>query len=533
MNEEASNKSIKVLFKSEAKKKLLEGASIVAQAVCCTLGPCGKTVLLQRGNNNPELTKDGVTVAGAIKLRDPVLRMGGDLLRDCASRTNSVAGDGTTTSTAIAFHMMQEAYKLLEAGYDAGQLITEVEKCKDVVLKILNATSRQVNTNEDITNIATISANGDKNIGELIAKAIDRVGKDGIVTVDEAKGMATTLEIVEGTQIERSFLSPYFVTHNDKMLCIYDDCKILITDKKITTLSEIVTALEAVQKAGQALLIIADSIEGEALQALVLNRVKANLKVVAINAPGIGQVKAEMLEDLACLTGAQVISSKKGTQLSDAAKYFGSMKKIIVSNHNTTFIGTTKSNVNLEARLNDLRTQLLDPTLSQEEVSIIRLRIARLAGGVAVLHVGGMTETEIGEKKYRIEDALNATRSAIAEGYVAGGGSVLYYISKNIESVGPLNGGEKIVLAGCVAPMKCICTNANKNFEVVCNKIELQNPTNDISDIGYNAREDVVCNLVEKGIIDPVRVERASIEHATSIAIAFLSLDACVYEEEN
>jgi chaperonin GroEL len=256
------------------------------------------------------------------------------------------------------------------------------------------------------------------------------------------------------------------------------------------------------------------------------------LKVVAINAPGIGQVKAEMLEDLACLTGAKVISSKTGNELSQASKYFGTMKKVVVGSHNTTFIGTTKTNDILEARLNDLRTQLLDPTLSQEESSILRLRIARLAGGVAVLHVGGMTETEIGEKRYRIEDALNATRSAIAEGYVAGGGSVLYYIAKQIEKAGDLNGGEKIILAGCVAPMKCICTNANKNFEVVCNKIELQNPTNDICDIGYNAREDVVCNLVENGIIDPVRVERASIEHSTSIAIAFLSLDACVYEEE-
>lgn len=520
----------KVLFDQDAKKELLDGAEVVARAVGITLGPKGKTVLIQQNNKFPVLTKDGVTVSKAISLRDPIKRMGGDLLRDVAQRTNELAGDGTTTSTVVAYAMMKEGYKLLSAGYELSSLLKGIELANSFVVNELRTTAKQVLTYDEIKDIATISANNDKTIGTIIADAINRVGRDGIVTVEDAKGMQTTLEIVEGTQYnERGYVSPYFVNNNERMLCVYDDCRILITDKKISTLNEILPALEYIHRNNQALLIIADSIEGDALQGLVVNRTKSNLRVVAINAPGIAAVKGEMLEDIATLTGGKVISSKKGTSFSDAPTCLGTMKRVIVSAKSTTFIGYGKTNEEIEKRLSDLRTQTLEPGMSQDELSILKTRIARLAGGVAIIRVGGVTETEIIEKRYRVEDALNATRSAIEEGYIPGGGITLYRIAKRLqESVDDTTGGVKVFVAGCLAPLQKICCNANKSSEVVFSQLDKIEDVN----IGYDAKNDDVCDLIKKGIIDPVKVARCAIEHASSITTAFLSLDAAIVEEE-
>lgn len=529
--EQSTIKSTTVIFDNEAKTALLSGAEVVAKAVGITLGPCGKTVLIQKNNEQPILTKDGVTVAKNIKLKDKIKRMGGDLLRDVAQRTNDLAGDGTTTSTVIAYSMMKEGYKLLQSGYTVADLTHGINLSKQIVLDTLKSCVQKANTFDEIQNIATISANGDKSIGTLIAQAIEKVGRDGIVSVDDAKGMQTSLEIVDGVQYDnRGYMSPYFVTHNDKMLCMFEDCNVLITDKKLSTLNEILSALEHIHKLNQSLLIIADDIEGEALQALVLNRVKSNLKVVAIKAPGLGQYKSEILEDIAILTSGQVISSKKGTELKDASKYFGKIRKVIVGPRSTTFISNNKTTDKLQERLSDLRTQALDPTLVPEELSILKHRIAQLSGGVAVLRIGGSTETEIIEKRYRVEDALNATKAALDEGYVAGGGITLWRVAQQLKTVDDPTGGSKIFIRGCEAPLKQICENANKNFDVIASKIEQQPEQS--NELGYDARKDVVCNLINEGIIDPAKVERCAIEHATSIVTAFLSLDCAVYEDE-
>lgn len=521
----------KVLFDDDAKQALLEGAAVVANAVGITLGPKGKTVLIQQRDKFPILTKDGVTVSKAISLKDPIKRMGGDLLRDVAQRTNELAGDGTTTSTVVAYAMMKEGYKLLTSGYELSSLLRGIELAKDFVVSELRECAKQVLTYEETRNIATISANNDQTIGTIIADAINAVGRDGIVTVEDAKGMQTTLEIVEGTQYnDRGYVSPYFVNNNERMLCVYDDCRILITDKKISTLNEILPALEFIHRNCQSLLIIADGIEGEALQGLVVNRTKSNLRVVAINAPGISAVKGEMLEDIAILTGGQVISSKKGTSFSDAEKCLGVMKRVIVGAKSTTFIGNGKRSVEIEKRLSELRTQSIEPGLSQDELSLLKIRIARLAGGVAIIRVGGLTETEIIEKRYRVEDALNATRAAIEEGYIPGGGITLYRIAKQLQNdvLNDSTGGVKVFLAGCLAPLKQICKNANKSYEVVFSLLD------NVSDntTAYDAKYDKICNVIECGIIDPVKVARCAIEHASSITTAFLSLDAAVVEEE-
>lgn len=522
----------KVLFDVEAKESLLAGATLVAKAVGITLGPKGKTVLIQQQNKSPILTKDGVTVLKSINLSNPIMRMGADLLKDVAQRTNDLAGDGTTTSTVVAHAMMQEGYKLISSGYDVGNIIETLPKIKNIVLDYLKCESKDVSTEESINAIATISANNDNNIGELIAKAISTVGRDGIVTVEDAKGTNTTLDVVEGIRFDdRGYLSPYFVNNNDRMTCQYDDCAVLITDKKIGTMNEIVPILEYVLKIGKPLLIIADGIENEALQTLVLNRVKSNLRIVAINAPGHISVRNEILEDIAALTNAEVISSKKGTSFTDAVKCLGSIKRIIVSQRSTTFIGSGKELPRVQERLNSLKTFISDLGSEPNEISIAKMRLARLSGGVAIIRVGGLTETEVVEKRYRIEDALNATKAAIDEGYIPGGGLVLYKIAKKLINVKDDSGALKIFISGCLSPLKTICKNANVSYDVIDTKLENYINDDNNHDIGYNAKKNDIGHLVDEGIIDPVKVTRCAIEHATSITSAFLSLDAAIIED--
>ena len=530
IEENKQTNTTNILFHDEAKTTLLAGASVVADAVGCTMGPKGKCVLIQQRDKTPILTKDGVTVCRAIRLKDPMKRMGGDLLRDAAIRTNDVAGDGTTTSTVISYALMKESHRLLSTGCEALELVKGLELAKQYALHELSVQAQQITTRSQVENVATISANNDKEIGTLIADAMERVGRDGIVTVEDAKGTQTTLEVVEGLQFDRGYMSPYFVTNNDKMISAYENCAVLLTDKKISTLNEILPALEYVHKSGQPLLIIADDYENEALQALVLNRTKSNLKVVAVRAPGIGPTKGHMLEDIATLVNGKLISAKKGTELKNAPEHLGLVRKLIVSAKATTLIGTSKSCEALDARIADLRAQLSDPTLDIEDVQTLKLRLARLTGGVAIIKVGGSTELEMSERRYRIEDALNATRAAIEEGIVPGGGTALLLIAnKLLQECGTLD-GVKVFAKGCEEPLRRICQNAEKSFDVVVDKLLRERETT--LHIGYDAKQDVYIDLFQAGIIDPVKVTRCAIENAVSIAVAFSCLDAAIYDEE-
>ena len=518
-----------VLFAEEAKKILLDGASVVADAVGCTMGPRGNTVLIQADDAAPILTKDGVTVSRAVKLHNQAKRMGGDLLRDAAMRTNEVAGDGTTTSTVISYALMANSYKLLRAGHSAKELCEDLELSKNIVITELKTQALQANDNKEIVDIATISANGDKSIGALIADAINEVGRNGIVTVEDAKGMATSLDLVQGMRFDRGYLSPYFVTNNDKMHTLYENCAVFVTDKTLKSFDDIIPVLEHCSRSGTPLLVIANEIEPEVLQTLVVNRVKNNLRVVAVKAPGIASVKGHMLEDIATLCKAQVVSAKTGVDIKDVTSYLGISKKVIVSAKSTTLIGIEATRDSVEARIEELRNQLSDPTLDLDEQGLLKMRIARLAGGVAVIKVGGSTELELTERRYRIEDALNATRAAIEEGYVAGGGTALLKIAEILRS-SPDKRGELMAL-GCEEPLKRITSNAGDTFEVVKDKV-LNNPNSSNNHIGWNAKDREVIDLVKAGIIDPVKVTRTAVENAVSVAIAFISLGAAVYDLE-
>lgn len=513
-----------VLFESEARKTLLAGASVVAEAVGCTMGPRGKTVLIQQEGKGPVLTKDGVTVSRAIHLQDPMLRMGGDLLRDAAGRTNDVAGDGTTTSTVITYALMQAGYRLLEAGHSAKEVCNDLEMSKNTVLAMLKQQARIANGNEAIVNVATISANGDEAIGTLIADALKRVGRDGVVTVEDAKGTLTNLDMVQGLQFDRGYLSPYFVTNNDKMQAIYENCRVCITDKTLKSMQDIVPVLEHCFKKNEAILIVANDIEPEVMHTLVLNRVKQNLRIIAVKAPGIGPVKLQMLDDLAILTGGKVVSSRTGITFDDVDNHLGTVKKCIVSAKTTTLIGTNKTSKDVMIRIDELRNQLLDPTLDFDEQNLLRMRIARLAGGVAIIKVGGATELEMVERRYRIEDALNATRAAIEEGYVAGGGTTLLRIGNMLRNTDDKRG--ELLAIGCEEPLRRIVNNSGDSFDVIKDKILHQT-----GDYGWDARKRCISDLVSVGIIDPVKVTRTAIENAVSVAIAFLSLGAAIYEK--
>lgn len=526
----------KVLFSREARKELYEGLSIAAEAVSCTLGPKGKTVLIQKVNEAPLVTKDGVTVSRSIKLKDPIKRMGAELIREAAIRTNDVAGDGTTTATVLTHAMVKEGLKLLEAGYSAQLLCKGITHATEFVVEELKERSKQLTTSEEIAQVGTISANGDSNIGDLIAKAMNSVGRDGIITVEDAKGMATSLSIVEGMQFDRGYLSPYFVTNNERMCAAYQDAYVLITNKKLTTIRELVPILEKVVRAQKPLVIIAEDVEGEALQGLVLNRVKSNLAVVAIKAPGYGGHRDELLSDLCVLTGATLVSSTTGVSLDklDLAQ-LGTCKKVLVDAKSTIVVGTGTTKEQIEKHANDLRLQLEDITLTANDIVKLKTRIAKLASGVAVIKVGGATEVEMIERKYRIEDALNATRAASEEGIVPGGGMALLRASEKLISTPgwaddrDVYVGWDIVIKACKAPLIRIVQNAGLSPDVVINELRQQIHQN--LDIGYNAANNTYCDLISAGVIDPVKVTRTALQHAASVAITFLSLDAVIYEE--
>lgn len=529
----------RVLFENDARDKLYEGIKIAAEAVTCTLGPKGKTVLIQGINNAPIVTKDGVTVSRAINLVDPIQRMGANLVREAASRTNDVAGDGTTTATALAYAIVTEGKKLMAAGHDPRDLREGMSSGVKDVIEHVQKNAVKLTTKDEIVHVATISANGDSSIGQIVADAFDRVGADGVITVDDAKSMYTTLDVVEGMQFDRGYLSPYFVTNPEKMNVVYADAYVLVTDRKITTMQDIVSALEFVHKAGKALLIIADDVEGEALQALVLNRVKANLNVVAIKAPGYGQLRDAMLGDVCALTGAHLVSAASGVRLQDAGNtsVLGMCKKIVIDQKTTIMVGMPQSSEVVKKRVDELKAQLTDPSLEAEQIAHLKQRIARLAGGVAVIKVGGVTEVEMIERKYRIEDALNATRAAMEEGIVLGGGGALFAAASHLSestvafSNTSHNAGYKAVMSACLEPLSRIVNNAGKSDKVVIDKLHEKRASD--QRVGYDASTDTYCNMFERGIVDPLKVTRTALENASSVALLFISLGAVVSNEEN
>lgn len=527
--------STKVIFSSDARKQLFEGLSVAAEAVSCTLGPKGKTVLIQKDNEAPIVTKDGVTVSKSIKLKDPVQRMGAELIRESASQTNEIAGDGTTTATVLTYAMVKEGLKLLEAGFSARELCLGIEKARSKIDELISQSAAQLTSSEEIAQVGTISANGDLMIGQLIAQAMEKVGKDGIITVEDAKGMATTLEVVEGMQFDRGYLSPYFVTNPERMVSVHNDALVLVTDKKLSSLRELIPLLEQVVQARSSLLIIADDVEGEALQGLVLNRVKSQLPVVAIKAPGYGQHKDELLSDICALTGATLVSSSTGVSLEKAAQCLGKVKKVVVDAKSTTIVGSGSTKDRVEKHVTDLKMQLEDVTLGMEEITKLKTRIARLASGVAVIKVGGSTEVEMIERKYRIEDALNATKAAADEGIVPGGGMALFKAMQKFNvflqgSKVPRDelAGMELVASACLAPITRISQNAGQNPGVIINELK----KHEDNSYGYNAATGAYEDLIRSGVIDPVKVTRTALKHAASVAITFLSLDAVVYEEK-
>lgn len=523
----------RVVFSQEARRELFVGLSTTAEAVMCTLGPKGKTVLIQKEDNVPIITKDGVTVSKSINLKDPLKRMGSQLIQEAASRTNEIAGDGTTTATVLTHAMVKSGLKLLEAGYSAQDLCVGIEHATRNALSHLSATAKQLTTVEEIAQIGTISANGDRNVGDLIASAMEKVGRDGIITVEDAKGMNTTLEIVEGMQFDRGYLSPYFVTNSEKMNVVFQDVKVLLTDKKISTLKELIPILEKTMHNRTPLLIIAEDVEGEALQGLVLNKLNANLQVVAIKAPGFGKHKDELLSDIAILTGAKLISSSTGLKLETATlQDLGTLKKVVVDAKASTLVAGGSTKTAIEDRVKELKFQLSDLALTTEDVTKLKVRMAKLASGVAVIKVGGATELEMVERKYRIEDALNATRAATDEGIVPGGGMALFralpLIKGDEELSESVKAGVGIVVDACLAPIRRIVHNAGGNGDVVINELNRLGP-----ELGYNAATSTYEDLITAGVIDPVKVTRTALKNAASVATTFLNLDAVIVEESS
>ena len=525
-----STKHTKVTFSTDARSKLLNGMDIVAKAVGCTLGPRGKLVLIQKEGSAPIITKDGVTCSKAIVLKDPIERMGAHLIQEAASMTNDLAGDGTTTSTVLTHAMVTDGAFKLAAGYPAIKLIEGIQRAEKFITGYIKEAAKKLDTRESLLAIATISANNDHTIGELIAQAFDKVGQSGIITVEDAKGMTTSLDVVEGLQFERGYLSPYFVNNSDKMQSVYTDALVLITDRKISLAKDLIPALEAAGQTGKALLVVADDVVDEALQTLVLNRTKGNLKVCAVKAPGYGDHKIELLQDMAILTGATLISSAAGHSLDKVnVRQLGTVKKFVVDRGFTTLVGDGKTKTAVEARLVELHEQLTDITLPPENATKLRVRSARLAGGVAVIKVGGATELEMVERKYRIEDALHATRAAIEEGVLPGGGAFLARVIKGLpksEDV-EVNAGMQIVATACLAPLRQIVTNAGGSPDVIMSQLVTASPL-----AGFNALSGEFVDMIEAGIVDPAKVTRLAIKHASSVACTFLNLDAVVVEED-
>ncbi len=524
-----------ISFNLEARNKLKSGVDQLANAVKITLGPKGRNVVLQKSFGAPAVTKDGVTVAKEIELKDPVENMGAQMVKEVASKTADIAGDGTTTATVLAQSMIQVGMKNVTAGANPMDLKRGIDiAVKKVVDNLINQSERIENDLEKVKQVAAISANNDSEIGELIADAMKRVTKDGVITVEESKGTDTYVDEVIGMQFDRGYLSPYFVTDTEDMVAEYEDALILIHDKKISNMQEILPILEKAVSSGRPLLIIAEDIDSQALGVLVVNRLRAQLKVVAVKAPGFGDRRKAMLEDIAILTGGTVISEEKGYKLENTElEHLGTAEKIEVDKDNTTIVNGRGDQDQITARINQIKQQI-ETTTSEYDKEKLQERLAKLAGGVAVLYVGAATETEMKEKKDRVDDALHATRAAVEEGIVAGGGVALVRAIESLEGMTGANQDEnigiQIIRNALEAPLRAIANNAGVEGSVVLQKVK-----DGKGSFGYNARTDEYLDLKKAGVIDPTKVTRIALENAASIAGMILTTDCVVNDkpEEN
>jgi len=524
-----SNKIVK--FDLRAREDLLAGVNILTDAVKVTMGPRGKNVVIENPGSHPTLTKDGVTVAKAVNLKDPFLNLGVQMIKEAASRTADVAGDGTTAATVLSHAIFSEGLKILAAGYPVTDVKRGIDIATSKIIDFIEARAIPVTKDEEIRQVATISANGESEIGDLICEALKKVGKDGVVTVEEAKGFNSTLTVVEGMQIDRGYLSPYFVNNQEKMVVELDKPYILLCNEKIDSIRDIMQVLESVVQAQGSVLIVADDVEGEAMQGLVVNRTRGALKVCAIKAPGFGENRVNMLEDLGAALGCSVISSASDKSLSDISlSDLGRCKKAIIGRSSSIFIDAGGEKAAIEERIDNLKSQLSNISLDQGEIQMLKLRLSRLAGGVAILRVGGATEGELKERRDRVDDALNATQAAIESGIVPGGGVALARASFELLEEGEFDGvaaGFKVVKESCLAPLRQIVDNAGGSPEIVLEKIRgVKKDTH-----GYNALTDSFGDMFKMGIIDPFKVVRSALENSVSAASMMLTVGCAMIDD--
>ena len=515
-----------IYFSDKARSGLFIGVSKLADAVKVTMGPRGRNVLIQKAYGAPHITKDGVSVAREIELEDSLENMGAQLVKEVASNTADEAGDGTTTATVLAHSIFKEGLRNITAGANPIEVKRGMDKATTAIISELKAMSQEVKDKKEIAQVATISANSDETIGNLIAEAMEHVGKDGVITVEEAKGIEDELEVVEGMQFDRGYISPYFVTNTEKMTCELDNPLILLTDSKITSLKDLVPVLEQIQKTGRPLLIIADDIEGEALSTLVLNKLKGVLNITAVKAPGFGDRKKAMLNDIAILTGATLITSELGLTIEKTTlAELGQCSKIVIDKDNTVVVDGKGSKEAVEARVAEIKIQV-ENTTSEYDKEKLQERLAKLAGGVAVIKVGAATETEMKEKKDRVDDALSATKAAVDEGIIIGGGSALIKAGSKVklDLIDDQLAGAEIILRAIQAPMKQIAINAGYDAGVVVNKVmESEN-----ENFGFNAANGEYVDMLEAGIIDPLKVARVALLNATSVSSLLLTTEATI-----
>jgi len=517
-----------IKFSEEARRSMLRGVDALADAVKVTLGPKGRNVVLEKKFGSPLITNDGVTIAKEIELEDAFENMGAKLVAEVASKTNDVAGDGTTTATVLAQAMIREGLKNVTAGANPMGIRKGIEKAVNTAIAELKAISQPVENKESIAQVAAISS-ADEEVGQLIAEAMERVGNDGVITIEESKGFTTELDVVEGMQFDRGYASPYMVTDSDKMEAVLDNPYILITDKKVTNIQEILPVLEQVVQQGKPLLLIAEDVEGEALATLVVNKLRGTFNAVAVKAPGFGDRRKAMLEDIAALTGGEVITEEIGLDLKSATiDSLGRASKVVVTKENTTIVEGSGDTAQIQARVNQIRVQL-EETTSEFDREKLQERLAKLAGGVAVIKVGAATETELKERKLRIEDALNSTRAAVEEGIVAGGGTALLNVYNKIAEIqaeGDVATGVNIVLRAIEEPVRQIAHNAGLEGSVIVERLK-----GEAVGTGYNAATGQWVNMIESGIVDPTKVTRSALQNAGSVAAMFLTTEAVVADK--
>ena len=520
-----------VLFSSDARNRMLHGLNVLADAVKVTLGPKGRNVVFEQSFGPPRTTKDGVTVAKQIELSDHIENTGAQMMREVASKTSDLVGDGTTTATLLAQVIVQEGFKAEAAGMNPMDLRRGIDMAVQAVVHDLEQRSRKLTSSEEIAQVGTISSNGDKEVGRLLAEAMDTVGREGVITIEDAKSLETELDLVEGMQFDRGYLSPYFITDAEKLTCVLEDAHVLLHEKKLSNLQPMLPLLEAIVQSTKPLLIVAEDVEGEALATLVVNKLRGGLKVAAVKAPGFGDRRKAMLDDLAILTRGQVISEDLGIKLENVTiDTLGQAKKIVITKDDTTVVEGAGGKKDIEGRCNQIRQQI-ETTTSDYDKEKLQERLAKLSGGIAVIRVGGATEVEVKERKDRVEDALNATRAAVEEGILPGGGVALLYAQRVLDDLKPADDDQKmgieIVRRALSAPVRQIAENAGVDGAVVVGKLtESSDPT-----YGFDAQDEEFCDMFEAGIIDPTKVVRVALQDAASIAGILVTTEAIVAQK--